>query len=261
MFDRKQLKLTARDNLRRAHWWVVLLVLLAFMMGGSIGSGLGGGIASPTSIVSDELDNVAAPDEVWDTPEQVVNGLKAATNIVVAEFKANPVFWVSAAVAALLSSFALVLFVCNLITVGAHRWLCRYWLGETPSVASLFDPWRNYRRVMPAMALRTLYLTLWSLLIVPGVIKSYAYSMVPYLIGEYPELSPREAIALSRKMTYGHKWHLFVLDWSFFGWLLLSAITGNIVGILYVYPYMGVTHAGVYHQLKQRAVQSGILQK
>ena len=40
MFDRKQLKLSARAHLRRAHWWVVLVVLLAFMMGGSIGSGL-----------------------------------------------------------------------------------------------------------------------------------------------------------------------------------------------------------------------------
>lgn len=258
MFDRKQLKLTARAHLARAHWWVVLAVLLAFMMGGSIGSGLQGGIASGIPM-EEAIDTYNPPEETWETADEVLEGLKHTWNALVAEVKAAPVVWAVGAAVALLSGVALVLFVCNLITVGIHRWLARYWLGETPSVASLFDPWYHYRRVMPAMALRTVYLFLWGLLIVPGVIKSYAYSMVPYLMGEYPELSPREALALSQKMTYGHKWHLFVLDMSFFGWMLLSAITGGVVGILYVYPYIGVTHAGVYQQLKQQAVKAGLL--
>lgn len=261
MLDRKQLKYSARAHLRRAHWWVVLVVLLAFVMGGSIGSGLGGGLPAPNleTELEHSVDAVAPPEETWENPEELVAGLKLAFDTIVDGIKDAPLFFAMITVLALLSGMALVIFVCNLITVGVHRWLARYWLGETPSVASLFDPWRDYRRVMPAMALRSVYLFLWGLLIVPGVIKSYAYSMVPYLIGEYPELTPRQALALSQQMTYGHKWHLFVLDLSFFGWLLLSALTGGIVGILYVYPYIGVTHAGVYHKLKEQALHSGLL--
>lgn len=259
MFDRNQLKLSARAHLNRAHWWVVLVVLLAFMMGGSIGSGMSGGltIGSPLEYPTNDQ---ATQDDTWETPAETAENLKLTWNAMVADVQKAPVYFAVGAVVALASSCALILFVCNLITVGVHRWLARYWLGETPTVASLFDPWRDYRRVMPTMALRSVYLFLWGLLIVPGVIKSYSYSMVPYLIGEYPELTPRKALALSQQMTHGYKWQLFMLDLSFFGWLMLSAITGGIVGILYVYPYMGVTHAGVYHQLKERALHAGLLQ-
>ena len=262
MFDRKQLKLTARGALSRAHWWVVLIVLLTFMMGGSIGSGLQGGISSFT-FSSDELSEfkaVATPGETWETPEQIVTGLTKMAQQGWNAFLARPLFWISLGLATMLSSLAFVLLVGSLITVGAHRWLARYWLGETPSVGSLFDPWHTaYRRTVAVMALRFLHVFLWGLLIVPGVIKSYAYSMVPYLIGEYPELTPKEALRISNTLTQGHKMDLFLLDLSFFGWLLLSAMTGGIVGVLYVYPYMGVTHAGVYQQLKIEAIHSGKL--
>lgn len=262
MFDRKQLKLTARGTLSRAHWWVVLIVLLTFMMGGSIGSGLQGGMGSFTfsSDELSELDTVATTGETWETPEQIADGVSLAAQQVWNDFLARPLFWITLALATLLASLAFVLLVGSLITVGAHRWLARFWLGETPSVVSLFDPWHTaYRRTVAVMALRFLYVFLWGLLIVPGVIKSYAYSMVPYLIGEYPELTPKEALRMSDNLTRGHKKDLFLLDLSFFGWLLLSAITGGIVGILYVYPYMGVTHAGVYQQLKAEAIRSGKL--
>ena len=38
-------------------------------------------------------------------------------------------------------------------------------------------------------------------------------------------------------MTDGHKGDLFYLHISFLGWLLLSAVTYNILGIVYVFPY------------------------
>ena len=109
-----------------------------------------------------------------------------------------------------------------------------------------------------AMLLRGVYTFLWSLLfLIPGIVKSYAYSMVPYIIYENPNLTAKQAIALSCKLTDGYKWDLFILDLSFIGWNLLSAITGGILGILYVYPYMGVTHATVYEHLKQSALTGG----
>lgn len=102
-----------------------------------------------------------------------------------------------------------------------------------------------------AMLLKDIFLFLWSLLcVIPGVIKSYSYAMVPYILADNPELGAREAITLSRKMMNGNKWRAFVLDLSFIGWGILSAITFGIVGIFYVSPYVYSTHAELYNALK-----------
>lgn len=84
-------------------------------------------------------------------------------------------------------------------------------------------------------------------------ILGYAYRMVPYLIQEYPELTPREALKLSREMMRGHKWNLFVLDLTFMGWVLLTVLTLGIGG-LWLTPYMQTTVAHYYEDLKQATI-------
>lgn len=107
-----------------------------------------------------------------------------------------------------------------------------------------------------AMLLKDIFLFLWSLLfVIPGIIKSYSYAMVPYILADSPELGAREAITLSRKMMNGNKWRAFVLDLSFIGWGILSAITFGIVGIFYVSPYVYSTHAELYNTLKAGSVE------
>ena len=100
-----------------------------------------------------------------------------------------------------------------------------------------------------SMDLKTL---LWLFLfIVPGVIKAYEYSMIPYLLAENPNLSADEAFSLSKQMTTGQKMDLFVLDLSFLGWIILGAICCGI-GLLFVQPYPEATKAEVYLILKHR---------
>ena len=107
-----------------------------------------------------------------------------------------------------------------------------------------------------AMLLKDIFLFLWSLLfIVPGIIKSFSYAMVPYILADNPGLSATEAITLSRKMMDGNKWRMFVLDLSFIGWMFLSACTLGILGIFYVNPYMYSTHAELYNALKNRVAE------
>ena len=82
-----------------------------------------------------------------------------------------------------------------------------------------------------------------------AIILSYAYSMVPYLLHDYPELTPREAMKISREMMRGQKWNLFVLDLTFIGWILLAICTAG-VGMLFVQPYMLTARAAFYEDLK-----------
>ena len=82
-----------------------------------------------------------------------------------------------------------------------------------------------------------------------AIIVKYMYCMVPYLLHDYPGLTPREAMKISREMMSGQKWELFVLDITFIGWILLSIITFG-VGIIFVEPYMSTARAAFYEDLK-----------
>ena len=83
-----------------------------------------------------------------------------------------------------------------------------------------------------------------------GIIVKYMYIMVPYLLHDYPALTPREAMKLSREMMSGQKWELFVLDLTFIGWVLLSILTAGL-GMLFVEPYMSTARAIFYKDLKE----------
>ncbi len=95
-----------------------------------------------------------------------------------------------------------------------------------------------------------LFVALWSLLlIVPGIIKAFSYSMANYIMAENPEIKALDAITKSRKLMNGHKFELFVLGLSFFLWYMLVAITFGIA-IIYVGPYMEATTANFYLKIK-----------
>lgn len=109
----------------------------------------------------------------------------------------------------------------------------------------------NYMGIIKAMLLRGVQNFLWYLLlIIPGIVKSYAYSMVPYILAENPNMGASEAIELSCDMTEGHKLDMFVLDLSFIGWYLLGALLFGI-GVIFVMPYENATKAELYMVLRQ----------
>ncbi len=77
-----------------------------------------------------------------------------------------------------------------------------------------------------------LYITLWSLLfVIPGIIKSYSYSMTPFIMAENPDMKVDAAITESRRIMDGNKWRLFCLNFSFIGWQFLCLIP-DIIGLL-----------------------------
>lgn len=92
---------------------------------------------------------------------------------------------------------------------------------------------------------------LWSLLfIIPGIIKSYAYSQAFFIAIDYPELTADEVLKKSEEMMKGHKWRLFCLKFSFIGWILLSLFTFG-VGMFFLTPYQIQANAVFYEELKE----------
>lgn len=110
---------------------------------------------------------------------------------------------------------------------------------------------KNYLQIVLGMLLRGLYTFLWTLLfIVPGIIKTYEYRMVPYILADNPTIKQRDAFYLSREMMRGNKWKAFVLDLSFIGWGILNLMTVGILGIFFVGPYRNQTNANLYLALR-----------
>lgn len=147
------------------------------------------------------------------------------------------------------------------LMMGVMDWFRRS-IREKTSLKEVFRPFGRGRfwSSLGTCALMQLYTFLWSLLfVVPGIVKAYSYSMTMYIKAENPEVAPSRAIELSSIMTDGHKGDLFYLHLSFLGWFLLSALTYNILGIVYVYPYFYAAQAFAYEEIKADAAARGVI--
>ena len=150
-------------------------------------------------------------------------------------------------------SLALRIFLLRPLEVGCRRYFLEDIIrpAELDCLKAGFSG--NYRNVVWVMFCRDIFIFLWTLLlIVPGIVKSYEYRMVPYVLAENPDLSREEAFALSKRMMDGDKMNAFILDLSFIGWALLTILTCGLVGIFYYQPYLALTDAALYQTLKKK---------
>lgn len=142
-------------------------------------------------------------------------------------------------------------FVRNILAVGTNSYFIKSRMGKT-SFSELFAFFTNgrYWNVLKVQFLTSLFISLWSLLlVVPGIIKSYEYLMVPYILAENPDIHYKEAMAQSKDMMYGFKMEAFVLSLSFIGWMILASLTCGI-GVIFLNPYIEATYAEFYEFLK-----------
>lgn len=121
---------------------------------------------------------------------------------------------------------------------------------------NLLDGFGFFFKLLLLYILEGFFVLMWSLLLViPGIIAAYRYSMAIYLLVDNPELSPLECIRRSKAMMKGHKWELFVLELSFLGWNILAMlpVIGYAVQIWTV-PYISMTMALYYEKLSGRDI-------
>lgn len=153
----------------------------------------------------------------------------------------------------------LTIFVFNPLRVGGYNYFNRLHEG-TSKFTNIFGGFKHghYGASVRNMFLKDLYEFLWSMLfIIPGIIKSYSYWMVPYLTADNPNLSASRAFEISKKTMKGDKWNTFVLQLSFIGWVLLCILSFG-VGAYFLAPYQEATYAELYATLKQKAIANGI---
>ena len=126
--------------------------------------------------------------------------------------------------------------------------------NTNPHLEQVFEGFKRLSVSIVACLLMILYIFLWSLLfIVPGIVVAYSYAMVFYIIADDNTILATDALRKSKQMMVGNKWKLFCLTCRFLGWIILSFLTLG-VGFLWLVPYMQVSFAEFYEEVKGGAI-------
>lgn len=264
MWDRKDLKARAKVAFKANYWRCVLVAFVMFaLVGGgfaSSGNKLHSSISqnqSQTQGGSFTVDpkNQSAMENL--TPEQaqgVVNALRGSTENQINNAEILPLLAIVGGVLAVViaGSSVVSILLYNPLEVGAAHFFTRN-IREAAKIDAVergFTP--HWIHNVWTMFLSDLFILLWCLLfIIPGIVKGYAYRMVPYILAEHPEMNGTEVITLSRKMMKGNKWRAFVFDLSFLGWELLGALTAGIVDVFWTRPYKAAANAELYRAIAE----------
>ena len=233
MWNRAELKMRGNMAFKKNYVSAVVVALLMGIFGTVSGESSARRVSENSDIYSGNLFNVG-----------MITGLLAGIATVV-----------------ILIVLVAKVFVGNLLKMGGYRFFI---LNQTaqPGIGTLLDGFRSghYVNIVLTMFLRDLFTTLWSLLlVVPGIVKHYEYLMVPYIIAENPVMDYKEAFQISKQMMDGEKMEAFIMDLSFLGWYLLSAVTCGLLAIFYVNPYVQASFAEMYTFNKQKAYQDGYI--
>lgn len=143
----------------------------------------------------------------------------------------------------------------GVIRQGYAIYLLKQYDRRNPETHDLFSQFDYFGNTFCLKLLQSLFIALWSLLlIVPGVIKAYAYAMAPFIMAENPTMTAREALRASEELMNGHKAELFILEFTFIGWDILNLFTLGI-GSFWLLPYKNAAHAAFYRNLSYVTVE------
>ena len=228
MLTSKELRAKAWNSLKGKYWRAFLVILVLGLLA-SIGTSLETGSQNLTDTL-----NLVDPSEMDETMElgAAVVGTIATVMAVV--------------------GMAISLFVGNAADVG----LAHYFILNTDSKPSFADAFYGFKvkylRNIGTLLLVGIKIVLWScLLLIPGIIKSVEYSIIPYILADDAEITSKEAFRKAKEMMMGNKWRLCKLYISFFGWFVLCVVTCGL-GTPFLLPYVSAANAEFYAELKNK---------
>lgn len=236
MWSRQELKSKAKIALKQYYWIGFVVCLVATLLGGS-GGGSGGSLGNINNIQNDSSYGNFNIDPFITGILSLIIGLIVLIVIIAIIYS---------------------IFVAAPIEVGTKY----FFLSSRENSAQFTSMFANFRKgrylnTVKTIFFRNLYTLLWTLLlIIPGIIKGYEYSMISYIMAENPNIDTNRAFEISKYMTDGDKFNMFVLDLSFLGWYLLGAIPCGL-GIFFVNPYYEATLAELYTVKREEAIRSG----
>ena len=228
MLKSKELRARAWESLKGKYWMAFLVTLVV---------GIIASVGNSFVTFGQNLGEVLGMVDTADMDSTMMIGALVISGIVI----------VSAIIGLLFN-----IFVTDALTVG----LCNYFIRNTdskPTFSDVFSGFKvKYGRNIGTLLLVGIKTVLWTILfIVPGIIKTYEYSIIPYILADDSEISSKDAFKKAKEMMKGNKWRLFKLEFSFIGWFLLCVLTVG-VGTFFLIPYVSAATAEFYAEIKNK---------
>ena len=262
IWNTHELKKKARAKLKNCYWLAVAVCLLTTMLTGWIGSaGIGlGMVQSKTENTGTEMSQQRIQELKQDIKER--NPI-AEYQIRIMQKQLDLLLFVCAVAASIvIVVLGALVIICigNPVKVSSKRFFMCNRKRKT-NVGMILYVFQNHHTahitaVMFRKGLRVAGSFL--LLVIPGVIRHYEYSMVPYILAENPTITCRRALELSSKMTEGQKMDMLKLDLSFWFWEIAGICSFGLVSVFYTMPYKEFTRAELYHVMRQNMLADGI---
>lgn len=288
MWERKELKNKAKKVVSKNYWTTVIVCFLIALLTGEFGTSILGVWQSedsmdPNYILHHNMDKIEIQGDevktlineesmkdvlnetqakVFETVEANLNSALKSQKYIFKIWDAIASFYVKQTVLGVflclgaVVAFAFTVLIADPLIVGGKKYFLQVRKNSNAPIETVKEVFQkeHWFHIVIIMFLRNIYTALWYLTIVGGIIKTYEYRMIPYILAENPKINRKEAFALSKQMMKGNKWKTFILDLSFFGWNFLSVLTFGILSILYVNPYNAATMAELYVALKPQSI-------
>lgn len=258
-WTRESIKEYAKGFLRNYYWKAFVVCLIVAIVG--VGTSNNSNRIFKKQKIRDQIENTIE----YESGSRITNRLDRAINRPLDRISrtvnrpsrmisimAIPRFFLKTTIGLIFGVVALIMLVLKItlgysLEVGKNRFFLEGFKGDA-DVGNLFSTFNaiEYFGIVKTQFIKGLYIFLWSLLfVIPGIIKTYEYFMVPYILAEYPNLDTHEVLQISKEMTYGHKMDIFILKLSFIGWNILGGLLMGI-GIFFINPYKEATYARLY---------------
>ncbi len=285
MWERKELKEKAKKVVHRNYWTAIVVCFLIALLTGEFGTSILGIWQSedsmdPYYVIHHQMDKIEIENyEMLDflDSKNIRNGLNEIQTKVFKTIEANlnsamkpqkyifkiwdginsfQVNQMQLGVLLCIGSviaLAFTILVADPLIVGEKKYFLKARRNNNTKIGVITEVFqkRHWFHIAIIMFLRNIYNALWYLTIIGGIIKTYEYRMIPYILADNPNTERKEAFRLSKQMMMGNKWRTFILDLSFLGWNFVSVLTFGILSILYVNPYNATTMTELYVVLKE----------
>ena len=252
--NRKILKENAKASLKRKQGEAIFIsFIMSLFAGGSSFSFNFGGTGGATTDSGYYEDSSGAYGDIFsDMPEETFETFIIFMAILLMVF-----------IGIALVSSLISIFLAPVFNVGGNRFFLKLRKGAPTGISEIIGNFKdgNYKNLVKVSFFKFIQIFLWTLLfIIPGLIKSFEYMLVDYILAVRPDIDHKTALNMSKRLMDGHKGDAFVLGLSFWGWQLLSIFgTCGILSIVYVNPYIYATLAEFYAYVRADGIKKGII--
>ncbi len=270
MWERRELKEKAKKVVHRNYWTAIVVCFLIALLTGEFGTSILGIWQSedsmdPDYVIHHQMDKKYGLNEiqtkVFKTVEANLNSAMKPQKYIfkiwdgIHSFQMNQMQLGVLLCIGSVIALAFTILVADPLIVGEKKYFLKARRNNNTKIGVLVEVFQkeHWFHIAIIMFLRNIYNALWYLTIIGGIIKTYEYRMIPYILADNPNIERREAFRLSKQMMKGNKWKTFILDLSFLGWNFLSVLTFGILSILYVNPYNATTMTELYVVLKENS--------